>query len=99
VHKADSLTAMSQLSRQCGILNILKPYRPPWPVTEQNMIQAQESEKALSHITKLANYACSRRMDSVHQGISWQLHMHIIPYQRLLHHVCVYVILPESNLT
>jgi hypothetical protein len=21
------------LSRQCGILNILQPYRPPWPVT------------------------------------------------------------------
>jgi hypothetical protein len=20
-------------SRQCGILNILQPYRPPWPVT------------------------------------------------------------------
>jgi hypothetical protein len=24
---------VSQLSRQCGILNISQPYRPPWPVT------------------------------------------------------------------
>jgi hypothetical protein len=23
---------VSQLSRQCGILNIEQPYRPPWPV-------------------------------------------------------------------
>jgi hypothetical protein len=25
--------SMSQLSKQCGILNISQPYRPPWPVT------------------------------------------------------------------
>jgi hypothetical protein len=25
--------SVSRLSRKCGILNILKPYRPPWPVT------------------------------------------------------------------
>jgi hypothetical protein len=24
--------SVSRLSRQCGILNILQPYRPPWPV-------------------------------------------------------------------
>jgi hypothetical protein len=25
--------SVSRLSRRCGILNILQPYRPPWPVS------------------------------------------------------------------
>jgi hypothetical protein len=25
--------SVCRVSRQCGILNILQPYRPPWPVT------------------------------------------------------------------
>jgi hypothetical protein len=33
VRKADNLTAVSRLSRQYGIINISKPYRPPRPVT------------------------------------------------------------------
>jgi hypothetical protein len=33
VRGADNLTAISELSRQCGILNISQPYRPPRPVT------------------------------------------------------------------
>jgi hypothetical protein len=33
VRRVDNLTAsMSRLSRQCGILNISQPYRPPRPV-------------------------------------------------------------------
>jgi hypothetical protein len=34
VVRADNLTAICELlSRQCGILNISLPYRPPTPVT------------------------------------------------------------------
>jgi hypothetical protein len=34
VRRADNLTAIfERITRQCGILNISQPYRPPWPVT------------------------------------------------------------------
>jgi hypothetical protein len=32
VHKVDNLTSLSRLSKQCGVLNISQPYRPPLPV-------------------------------------------------------------------
>jgi hypothetical protein len=32
VRLKSSPQTMSWLSRQCGILNISQPYRPPWPV-------------------------------------------------------------------
>jgi hypothetical protein len=34
VHEGGNLTAIcEQIVRQCGILNIIQPYRPPLPVT------------------------------------------------------------------
>jgi hypothetical protein len=37
VHRADNLVAsVSLLSKQCGILNISQPNRPPRPVTEDS---------------------------------------------------------------
>jgi hypothetical protein len=33
LHKADNLTAVCELSRNCGNLDISQPYGPLWPVT------------------------------------------------------------------
>jgi hypothetical protein len=49
--------SVSQLSRQCGILNILQPSRPPWPVTGIAFLafmvihpsQAHNKQKRLNH--------------------------------------------------
>jgi hypothetical protein len=35
VHKAHKLATIYEPTRQCGILNILQPYKPPWPVKGQ----------------------------------------------------------------
>jgi hypothetical protein len=33
-----SQLTVSRMSRQCGILNISQPYRPPWPVTGRALL-------------------------------------------------------------
>jgi hypothetical protein len=35
---ARRLTVLPPLSRQCGILNTLQPYRPPRPVSEKALL-------------------------------------------------------------
>jgi hypothetical protein len=40
MHRAD-ITAVSRLSRQCGILNISQPYRPSRPVTGIALLHIQ----------------------------------------------------------
>jgi hypothetical protein len=40
---------MSRLSRQCGILNILQPYRPPWSVTRVALLYGDRNEGHVGH--------------------------------------------------
>jgi hypothetical protein len=42
-----SQLTVSRLSRQCGILNISQPYRPPRPVTGMDKFMASDSQSIL----------------------------------------------------
>jgi hypothetical protein len=47
--------SVSRLSRQCGILNISQPYRPPWPVIETALLFSYftlRMRKLLPHLPK-----------------------------------------------
>jgi hypothetical protein len=48
VRRADNLTAICEpMSRQCGILNMSLPYRPPWPVTVDSFTVCKSTWKQI----------------------------------------------------
>jgi hypothetical protein len=50
--------SVSQLSRQCGILNISQPYRPPWPVIGIALLTWEIKLKMQNTHTYMYAYVC-----------------------------------------